>query len=188
MGTIGTLLLNVWGPELLTFPSPLLAAPANWLIPGILWLAIFRYVLSLILSKQLIWFWAQVCRLTTYCQTSIGPALTYPVPRPLENLMSEFVAVITSYLFAVYFSLFGFVLLLMVAAQHGKSPPLASIAVMILGFCIILIGRFYMVQTVKTKLKLTDLWMHYPKNRGVAVSAILVFTGVMVSLALWMST
>jgi surface polysaccharide O-acyltransferase-like enzyme len=102
--------------------------------------------------------------------------------------MSEFVAVITSYLFAVYFSLFGFVLLLMVAAQHGKSPPLASIAVMILGFCIILIGRFYMVQTVKTKLKLTDLWMHYPKNRGVAVSAILVFTGVMVSLALWMST
>lgn len=111
------------------------------------------------------------------------PALTYPTPRPLGNLMAEFAAVMIFSLFAVYFSLYGFVILLMVAAQHGKAQPLASLAVMILGLCIILVGRYYTVSALKTKLRLSELWVQYPKNRGVAVSAILVFTGVMVSLA-----
>lgn len=181
--TIKSILLNVWSPELLTFPTPLLNAPANWLIPGVLWLAILRYVISLIRSEQLIWLWNQICRLTTYCQTSMVPALTYPTPRPLGNLMAEFAAVMIFSLFAVYFSLYGFVILLMVAAQHGKAQPLASLAVMILGLCIILVGRYYTVSALKTKLRLSELWVQYPKNRGVAVSAILVFTGVMVSLA-----
>lgn len=180
--------MKLWSPELLIFPSPLLKTPANWLIPAILWLAILRYVISLIRSEQIMWLWTQICRLTTYCQTSIGQALVFPTPRPLGNLLSEFSAVIAYSLFAVYFLLYGFVILLMSIPRQGTPHPLASLAVMIMGFCIILVGRFYWVQTVKTKLKLSDLWMQYPKSRGWAIFAILILTGVMLSLALWGST
>lgn len=188
MDIIQTLLMKIWSPELLIFPSPLLKTPANWLIPAILWLAILRYVISLIRSEQMMWLWTQIGRLITYGQTSLGQALVFPTPRPLGNLLAEFSGVIAYFLFAVYFSLYGFVILLMSIPRQGTPHPLISLAVMLMGFGIILAGRYYWVQTVKTKLKLLELWRQYPKNKGWAAFSILILTGVMLDIALWGAT
>lgn len=186
MTIISSLLSSVWGPILLVIPSPALPFPANWLIPVVLWLAIFVYFISLIRSEHLAWLWEKSCQLLNRLQKWSSEKLDYPEPKPLGNILGEFLFVVCFCMFALYFFAFGTTLLFMVISYHTKASPIVSISVMLLGMLFLLIGRFYMVKTIKGKLKLVAMWNDYPNNKPLAVAAIfavMFITGLVVWFA-----
>ncbi|OIQ97606.1 hypothetical protein GALL_203650 [mine drainage metagenome] len=183
MNILELILQNIWAPNLLSIPSPSLPVPANWLIPPILWLAILHGVISLIRGQNLAWLWTKIYQSVVWFGTRLSEALAFPEPRPMGNIIAEFGAAITHLAFAIYFLVYGLTVVLM-GVVHLRDKPLPAILLIVVGFCVALAGRYYLVQFFKAKRKLLTFWTQYPKSKTWALTSLAGFTAAL-CITIW---
>lgn len=61
----------------------------------------------------------------------------------------------------------------------GSHPPLSGTLLIVVGSCMLVACRYYLAQVVKSKHKLLELWVHYPKRKSWALTSLTGLTATL---------
>jgi len=164
--------LKFFTPAMLQVPSPALEAPANWIIPIVLWVSLARYLIALIRDEHFHWLAEQIRGLAKRVGGLFNESLTYPESHPLREMFADLGGCIINYLFGIYFFLYAMVtglLSLYAFGDHEYKRGAIEIGLWIALMCV---SRWYTVGGAKARVSLEKRWAAYPRKSVWAIVAL----------------
>lgn len=165
MSSIEIFQMAVSDPKILQLQSPVFGAGlASWVIPAVLWLAIFyaglKYfekTLSILKSETFQWAWLRFCAFTKATASFLRKEPEYPSHQPIRNLVAEFLKALIYHLFAFWFMAYG-ATLVWLGVTSMNANFWGGMAIGVLGIASIGIGRIYLDLATKSRRMLVQLW------------------------------
>ena len=172
MEVIDQLILKFFTPAMLQVPSPALQAPANWLIPLLIWTLLLRYLIALLRHEHFRWLAGKVQATIRDLGEKLNDSLTYPEVHPRREMFADLGVCILHYLFALYFFMLGFSTGLLSIATFDDHPYKIGLAQ--LGICLFLffVARWYAAGGARARLSLERRWQAYPQKDLCSVAAL----------------
>lgn len=154
-------ILKLFTFTLLQIPSPALEAPANWLIPILLWLSLARHAVRLIRDEQFHWFASVTKNWMLRLANLVENGLTHPQVHPLREMFIDLGVCILDYLLSLHFILLGLLSAVVSIIELQQMHYQDGAIKVLFWVCFMLIARWYGIRGVKGRLSLELRWRSY---------------------------
>lgn len=164
--------LKYFTPNMLQVPSPVLGAPANWLLPIFLWVSLARSFVSHLRDPRLVWAAKHAWRLLLKLGRGVNNALAYPEPHPVREMFAELGSCIFAYLMGITLFVYGLAIALLSMYAYGQHEYKSAAIVLGTGLFTLLVARWFAASGAKARVSLERRWAEFPDKGLMSVAAL----------------